>query len=393
MIYNQSKTKRRYGLKQDGTLGWVVRESIGAKMSAPRDKFLYKPEFTTRMFEYKYVNCLTIVDWLRFTSPEPDTVDYILSDFTGLVVDTDLVLNQVARSHLGYEISYSISLWYNNNIHVVGFLAYTLDNQSSFTQGISIEFTGDGCRYIREQCLGVWTEIPYLIDYYRMRITRLDIALDIDGQYARDNNINIATIGAMSDLFKSDFLRNGKPMSKSTAGDWSIFAFDGVTVDSYDPEQHAPNGLTLNIGRRTGAYFFRVYEKGKQLAGLTGEPQDAWWLRIEQEAKRDKKTGEIPIEAILNPDAFFLVHRPIRNIYEKYKAHIESFGADSIFFLGRVRSKIEKNLLLSKKIFWLKKSYGRTIRTMLSNNYDVHFIIDNIVREAGLKNIVFDLES
>ena len=63
------------------------------------------------------------------------------------------------------------------------------------------------------------------------------------------------------------------------------------------------------------------------------------------------------------------------------------------FFLVRQRTKIEKNLLLSKKIFWLKKSYGRTIRTMLSNNYDVHFIIDNIVREAGLKNIVFDLES
>ena len=63
------------------------------------------------------------------------------------------------------------------------------------------------------------------------------------------------------------------------------------------------------------------------------------------------------------------------------------------FFFFRQRTKIEKNLLLSKKIFWLKKSYGRTIRTMLSNNYDVHFIIDNIVREEGLKNIVFDLES
>ena len=87
------------------------------------------------------------------------------------------------------------------------------------------------------------------------------------------------------------------------------------------------------------------------------------------------------------------MHRPIRSIYEKYKSHIESFGNDSIFFLVRQRSKVEKNLLLSKKIFWLKKSYGRTIRTMLSNNYDVHFIIDNIVREEGLKNIVFDLAS
>ena len=393
MIYNQSKTKRRYGLKSDGTLGWIVRDSIGAKMSIPRDKFLYKPEFASRMFEYKYVNCLTIVDWLRFTSPEPDAVDYILSDFTGILFDTDLVLNESQRRHLGYEYAYSIAAWYNNNIHIVGFLAYTLDSRSSFTQGLSVEFTGDGCRYLREQCLDVWKEIPYLIDYYRMRITRLDIALDIDGQYARDNNINIATIGAMADLFHSDFLRNGKPMSKSTAGDWSIFAFDGLTVDTYNPEIHAPSGLTLNIGRRTGAYFFRVYEKGKQLAGLTGEHQDAWWLRIEQEAKRDKKTGEIPIEAILNPDAFFLVHRPIRSIYEKYKSHIESFGNDSIFFLVRQRSKVEKNLLLSKKIFWLKKSYGRTIRTMLSNNYDVHFIIDNIVREEGLKNIVFDLAS
>lgn len=393
MIYNQSKTKRKYGLKSDGTLGWIVRDSVGAKMSPARDRFLYKPEFATRLFEYKQVECLTIVDWLRFTSSDPDAVEYILSDFTGLILETDLVLNEVARKHLGYEHSYSMSLWYNNNIHIVGFLAYTLDRDAGFTPGISVEFTGDGCRYLREQCSGVWQELPYLIDYYRARITRLDIALDIDGQYARDNNINIATIGAMSDLFQSEFLRNGKPMSKGTAGDWSIFAFDGVTVDSYRPDIHAPLGLTLNIGRRTGAYFFRIYEKGKQLAGLTGEPQDSWWLRIEQEAKRDKKTGEIPLGAILNPDAFFLVHRPIRSIYKKYKAHVESFGKDSIFFLSRQRTKVEKNLLLSKKMFWLKRSYGRTIRTMLSNGYDVHFIIDNIVREQGIKNIVFDLES
>ena len=391
MLYSQ-KTKRRYGLKSDGTLGWIVRESIGSKMSQPRDKFLYRPEFATRVFEYKYIECLTIVDWLRFTSPNPDAVEYILSDFTGLLFDTDLVLNQVNRSHLGYENSYSISLWYNNNIHIVGFLAYTLDNDGVFNPGISIEFTGDGCRYLREQCLDVWCEIPYFIDYYCARITRLDIALDIDGEYARNNNINIATIGAMSNLFQSEFLRNGKPISKSTSGDWSIFAFDGVTVDSYDPSEHAPAGLTLNIGRRTGAYFFRVYEKGKQLAGLTGEKHDSWWLRIEQEAKRDKKTGEIPLEAILNPDAFFLVRRPIRAVFKKYKEYVRSFGADSFFLLGRRRSDTEKNLLLSKKLFWLKRSYGRTIRTLLSNNYDVHYIVDAIVREQGLKNIVFDLE-
>ena len=120
MIYSQSKTKRKYGLKQDGTLGWIVRDSIGAKMSPARDRFLYKPDFTSRLFEYKYINCLTIVDWLRFTSPDIDAVEYILSDFTGLMLDTDLVLNQVSRKHLGYEFSYSLSLWYNNNIHIVG---------------------------------------------------------------------------------------------------------------------------------------------------------------------------------------------------------------------------------------------------------------------------------
>ena len=389
MIYSQSKAKRKYGLKQDGTLGWIVRDSIGAKMSPARDRFLYKPEFATRLFEYKQVECLTTVDWLRFTSPDPDAVEYILSDFTGLLLETDLVLNEVARKHLGYEHSYSISLWYNNNIHIVGFLAYTLDVDGGFTPGISVEFTGDGCRYLRDQCSGVWRELPYLIDYYRARITRLDIALDIDGQYARDNNINIATIGAMSDLFQSDFLRNGKPMSKGTAGDWSIFAFDGVTVDSYDPSKHAPSGLTLNIGRRTGAYFFRIYEKGKQLAGLTGEDEDLAWIRIEQEIKRDKDGSNIPLEIILNPDAFFALNREIRKIMLDYAALMSV--EQRIVSANRLAAKA-KNLLLSKKIYWLRRTYGRTIRTLLNSGLFVEDIVEMIQRECGLKNLIFDLE-
>lgn len=51
-----------------------------------------------------------IDDWLRATCPDTDSVEYILSDFTGLLLETDIQINKIDRRHLGYDQAYADAL-------------------------------------------------------------------------------------------------------------------------------------------------------------------------------------------------------------------------------------------------------------------------------------------
>lgn len=385
------RNKRRYGLKNDGTLGWIEAYKISANMSPARDQKLYKPEFTSRVYPFEYVAGVTHIDWLRATCPDTDSVEYILSDFTGLLLETDIQINKIERRHLGYDQAYALTLWYNNNVHIIGHLAYTLHNPETLspTKGLCLEFTGDGCQYLRDKVLKVWQEIPDLLNYYRMRLTRLDIAWDIPADYAIKHHITVPSIAKNAGSFSSKF--STAALRQNFIGEWGCLLFDGVTPDTYDPSKNAPKGLTINLGARTGTNFFRAYEKGKQLAQLTGDESsvDAYWVRIEQEIKRDKHGNDIPLDAILNPDAFFCYDRPIRQMMLDYASSLNVVQKAGI--RNALRTK-EKNLLLSKKLYWLKRSYGRTIATLLSTGFTAEDVVSKTVRDGTLKDFIFDLE-
>lgn len=390
------KVKKRFGLKEDGTLGWIIPDSFFGKMSKAKDVDVssFKPEFKRRLLPFDYVESVTSVDWLRFTATEPYAVSYIIDELMALVASTDIAIYPISRRHLGYDQAYNLTLWYNNNNHVIGVLAYTMPGSESLsaTPGISIEFTGDGCQYLRRYAKQeFWLQLPDFIHYYNMRITRIDLALDLPGYYASKYNYTVPFFGKNYDhYFRSSLSRNGQSLKRGQAGDWSDIIYDNVAnVDNYNPLLHCKAGITTTVGSRSSPNYFRIYEKGKQLAGLTGEDEDLAWIRIEQEIKRDKDGSNIPLEIILNPDAFFALNREIRQVMLDYAALMSV--EQRIVSANRLAAKA-KNLLLSKKIYWLRRTYGRTIRTLLNSGLFVEDIVEMIQRECGLKNLVFDLE-
>lgn len=57
----------------------------------------------------------------------------------------------------------------------------------------------------------------------------------------------------------------------------------------------------------------------------------------------------------------------------------------------RAQFKKEKGILLSRKVYWVRHTYGRLLCTLKDKGLSDSEIIDKLSRTSGLKEFVFDL--
>lgn len=339
---------------------------------------------------------VTAVDWLRVTCTDLDAFTATMGDLTsegGILNQADMDVKWKDKGLHGYERSASILIWKDNDYLTVGNIAHS---EKGTTKGGLFELTGTGCKVLQLEHPALWLELFDLLQYHDWRISRVDVALDLSGEYAREHGYTVPALfekAVNAGLFQSDRLRNpNMKQSFSMAGDWSPLAVGNLTPATYDPLEHCPAGLTAYIGnRKTSDDFFRVYEKGKELLGGMAEPEniDRGWIRIEHEMSRKASGREIPLDVMIRPDHYFAANRGgVRAILDQLRDHQALQAAKE---WQREQFKREKSLLLSKKVHWARHSYGRLMRTLIEQGISPAEIIEWLSRTSGLKEFVFDL--
>ena len=340
---------------------------------------------------------ITTIDWLRVTTSDlaafNNTLGDLLSD-EGVFAHADLDVRWKDKGLHGYEKSASIMIWKDNDYLTVGNIG---TSEQGRNKGGLLELTGTGCKILQLEYPALWLELFDLLQHHEWRISRVDVALDLSGDYSKINGYTVPALfkQAVNDgLFQSDNLRNpNMKQSFSTAGDWSALVVGNLTPETYDPIEHCPAGLTAYIGnRKSSDDFFRIYEKGKEILGQMAEPEsvDRGWIRIEHEMSRKASGREIPLAVMIRPDSYFCAGRAnVRAIMDKLRQDIHNLKKAHQW--QRDMFIREKGLLLSKKIHWAKHSYGRLLRTLVEKDCSYEEIIDWLSREDGLKEYDFDI--
>ncbi|MEZ5535336.1 MAG: replication initiation factor domain-containing protein [Thiolinea sp.] len=383
----------------------VASERLKARQDAAFTPHVYNMGGYDSLFEKsKILNSepvkdiqITKVDWLRVTTTDLEvfngTMGELLSD-DGLLAHAGLDVKWKNKGFHGYENSAAIMVWKDNDYLTVGNIG---TSEQGRNRGGLLELTGTGCKILQLEYPALWLELFDLLQYHEWRISRVDVALDLSGEYAKANGYTVPVLfkqAVNAGLLQSDNLRNpNMRQSFSTAGDWSDLVVGNLTPETYDPIEHCPAGLTAYIGnRKSSDDFWRIYEKGKELLGQMAEPEsiDRGWIRIEHEMSRKASGREIPLDVMLRPDEYFCAGRSgARAIMDKLRADMHQLKAAHQW--QREQFIREKGLLLSKKIHWAKHSYGRLFRTLVEQGIDAAEIIDWLSREDGLKEFVFDI--
>lgn len=362
---------------------------------------LEKPAFNNQ-------DSITALDWLRLTTNDLKSYRETLGELTtslapgvvaqdekctGILEEAGLQVHWTDKGMHGYDVSASIKIWKDNDYLTVGSIAYS---EGGRNKGGLFELTGVGCKVLQLEYPALWLELYNVLMLTDWRISRVDIALDLSGDYAKEHGYTVPLLfkqAVNEGLFKSDAQRN--PLMKQStqpAGDWTPLLFGGISAETYDPLKDCPAGLTAYIGnRKSSDDFFRIYEKGKQLLGAMAEPEsiDRGWVRIEHEMSRKASGRTIPLDVMLRPDEYFCAGRSnVRAIMEQLRAHRDLQAIQS---WQRAQFKREKGLLLSKKVHWARHTYGRLLRTLQDKGLSDSEIVEKLSRTAGLKEFVFDL--
>jgi len=362
---------------------------------------LEKPAFNNQ-------DSITALDWLRLTTNDLKSYRDTMSDLTinpergvlsqddhctGILEEAGMQVHWTDKGMHGYDVSASIKIWKDNDYLTVGNIAYS---EGGRNKGGLFELSGVGCKVLQLEYPALWLELYNVLLLAEWRISRVDIALDLSGDYAQEHGYSVPVLfkqAVNEGLFKADAQRN--PLMKQsfqTAGDWSPLVCGNLSAETYDPLQHCTGGLTAYVGnRKSSDDFFRIYEKGKQLLGAMAEPEsiDRGWVRIEHEMSRKASGRTIPLDVMLRPDEYFCAGRSnVRAIMEQLRAHRDLQAIQS---WQRAQFKREKGLLLSKKVHWARHTYGRLLRTLQDKGLSDSEIVEKLSRTAGLKEFVFDL--
>jgi len=242
------------------------------------------------------------VDWLRLTFDDSLDVDLLwqaLFECFGAAP----IFEPRDRGIFNFDQSAEVRL----NGARVGLFAFGGEHQRGRAM---LELSGDGCGRVRS-----WTPLIALVENFRAKITRLDVAVDFNRPGMFEAAVAAFHLGA--------FAGQGRPPHGKVIDDLGSGA-----------------GRTLYVGSRECATFFRGYEKGKQLCAATSD-----WFRCEVEWRNRHR--EIPVDAIRQPGKYFagayrafeshsLEQRVIKTVAHIAQAHIEKATEHARKQAGRV---------------------------------------------------------
>jgi DNA relaxase NicK len=380
-----------FGLLSDGTLGYHNKGIFDKLVIRPESipQYLDPLDFSRYVSSGCAVESLpdhyVIVDWLRFTGRGFGSLSLLDELIYDLTEEVSCNIIPTGKGRLGYSQSLNIVVYRDDGQPFsIGVIAYDNDPDSSQC-GFMFDLTGAGCQYFREH--NYLQYLAHFIDSYGLRITRLDLALDlIDTDYTVPNILLSHNNLGIFNSAKS----GGKSLNNSLSGDWSPFVVGNVSVHDYDVQSHCPTGLTAYFGSRKSPNFFRVYEKGKQILGNLPEHDPSVplnWVRVEHEWKYDKNHPPIPPLAIVYPDHYFLAGRGARSFLDHcYKKNAYPVPSE-------VRSKTikhTKSLLLSHKVRWAKHQYGKLVKTLLDSGLSPEDVVLCLSRSSVIPDCIYD---
>jgi len=362
---------------------------------------------------------LVKVDWLTVTFPEQDANDKLWAELYDLLTDCNMGVFGRAKGMHNYTMSAVVQFAsdVSGTSTNVGHLAWG-------RQGLLFELSGMGCELLRQKL----PELVNLIILYGGRLTRLDLALDLHGNFTESRKITVPTLltRAKAGEFASKYAPEHCKQSIDLAGDWSDFACGLLNPEDYNPAEHCPKGLTAYIGGKTSENQFVIYEKGKQLLGLVDKDQyleyseklqklrsaasrsalirkmeklsynpdfdhDRSWVRIERRIKRGSNKKDISLAMVLDPDGAFISGFPgMDAIYQDFRTDCQCIYRDFEEYRAEGLAKHE-SLLLTRKVFWGQRQYGRLVKTLQSEGLSAGDIVDLLGRSDGLKEYIFDL--
>lgn len=392
----------------------------------------YNDDITQRLSLYRYVdeqlsgkslNKITKLDWFSVSfscGGDSSAMELLHSEISDLLYECHISIAVRGKGHHGYTDSATLVIMGDTGANQnVGMLAW------SSKQGYFLELSGVGCDAI----------YPKVDDLYQLvvlnngRISRFDIACDLDGKYCLDKGVTVPTFGrsAAQGAFRFNFTPSHVEQQITQAGDWSGMLFGGLSLDKYDPCQHSPGGLTLYVGSTKSDNQVVIYEKGKQLLGTVPEKeyqnfqrilnadteteQDKAamahyiekhgvdpsyadrknWIRVERRFRRGSNKKWLAPEMLLHLDqAFTDSNTGLSALVRDYCEYLEQEYPTLVQFTKKIADKT-KSLLLTKKMYWLKHTYGRTIKTLEMQGLCASEIIDSIKRSEGLKDVIFDM--
>lgn len=400
---NPSEKKGKFELQPDGTLGHTPVRFQHSIPCRP-DNLAPIRGYETYLSPYSlppYFDNVTHVDWFRATATGSDVLftiaeimDLLIFDDAG-EIDTDIAFRHLNKGLHGYTEQHVIRVETDKGAINVGSIAFESDPMSSMC-GVLFELSGAGLDYLRLSCPNKIGKLKDYLSGYGYRISRIDIALDLPGDYCREHGFTVPSIYASHlDNRIFDPASGSRSMFASQNGDWG-WALAGraeaVPYQEYNPAELSPKGLTANIGSRQCANYFRVYEKGKQIISTAelGDDHDIdkWDVRIEQEIKKQKHLPPIPWDILTHPDYFFALGRPARDFMTDYRSTLQ---AEVIHDIDRARYERHKKLSVERKAFWGRRAYGRLIHTMLEEGLTKEAVCDLLVRDVGLKDYVYDI--
>lgn len=195
----------------------------------------------------------------------------ILLDWLGFSLDTEFWSAELVKKFFEFHAGISLYSWQEGRKNYEGYAdSFVFENINIYyngaeNQGIHVDITGQGCRYIETQFqkLGVheynWFKFITDLQAADAGFTRVDIACDdFHGFFNVPQLLQKCLAGEVTSKFKS-----WRP-----DGNWSM---DGK-----------PNGITLYFGSAVSRINVVFYEKHKQL-GISQE-----WTRTEIRFKKDR---------------------------------------------------------------------------------------------------------
>lgn len=365
---------------------------------------------------------VVIIDWLSCTFPrctDENEQRQLIAALQDACAEVDIQFFARDKGLHGYTGSASLQVFSGagGDFTSVGMVAW------SDRQGVLFELSGQGCK-----ALGDFGQVYDLVGRYAGRITRLDLALDLDSAYCQQKKITVPGLGvdANQGVFRSKYAPAHVSQTLNMQGDWSPFTFGGLIPDTYNPSVFCPRGLTLYVGASTSENQIVMYEKGKQLLGAIPDENvqefkellqsasnpaararrsklaDKYgydpayedkkhWVRVERRIRRGSNKKDINPAMLLDADSAFSSGFPgLESLLENYASWC-SVANLSLSEIRSSRDDDKKELLLTRKLHWCRVAYGRLVTTLRDEGLTAGQIIDAVGRADGLKSYIFDL--
>lgn len=300
----------------------------------------------------------TKIDWFGFTSSaDLDAVQLLIS-----MVWPDVVFGRKSSGMPGYPDAYFITV---DSVQY-GLLGTGAEHGRHF-----VSLTGTACKTLTDELVQVFYEALTLtqlvggvpVSVFDARISRIDLCFD---SYRREITYDDALAAYYEGAFMRPKARRNPELKKvSVSSDRNL-------------------GRTMYVGKRDGHVMGRIYEKGLEVFAklpeemrLMSEDREGDlcgpvlhaddWLRLEAEFKRVDKDRPLPLEMMLERDAYFS---------GAYPFFASALGVADGVRPAALKSDFDVDLLAM--MHNAKRSYGSLIHSLTELGFTPGEVVDHL---------------